>query len=173
MNWFGIRDYEYENITLSNDVTSEGGDHSMKLDYVKGKDSPAYAHYPCVGSDVECKAIQLDLKGDGVATIYVNLYLYANNNVLYQYRATLNTFSNSWQRVTLGLGTTVFVAQTSGAAALTRTSLRQLQKITFGCAGGSGNTTSSIYVDNIKLVLKNPDTNDEYNFGDKFIAPIA
>ena len=169
-NWFCTKGYDYENITLSDEVTPEGGSHSMKLDYVKGANSPAYALYPTVGSDVEVKALQVDLKGDGAATIYINFYLY-DNNTTHQYRATLTKFSSSWNRVTLGIGNTVFVPQ-DGGQALARMSLLKLQKITFGVYANGNGETSSILVDNMKFVVNKTET-EEYAYGTNLITPIA
>ena len=173
--WFSTKGFEYENITLSNEVSSEGGTHSMKLDYKRGSDSPAYAHYPTFGSDVECKAISVDLKGDGVATIYINLYIYANNDTTHQYRCTLTAFADSWNRCQIGLGVDNFVALTGSAPALGKVSLQNIQKITFGVAGGSGGEISSIYVDNIHFDLNDPtkDPVEEYKYGVKRITPIV
>ena len=171
--WFATKGFDYESITLSNEVTTEGGTHSLKLDYKKGSDSPAYAHYPTFGSDAICKAISLDLKGDGVATIYINIYIRANNNTVHQYRCTLSAFANSWNRCVIGLGVDNFVAQPNSAPALGQNSLQNIQKITFGVAGGSGGETSSIYVDNIHFDLKKPGTNEDYKYGVKTITPIA
>ena len=174
-HWFGIRDYEYENITLSNDVSSEGGSHSMQLDYVKGSDSPAYAIFPTIKEGTRCKAIQLDIKGDGVATIYVNLYINAGNDTYNQYRATISDKFNTWTRYVIGIGSSNF-AQQNTKVYLNDTALVNLQKITFGMSGGGGGTTSSIYVDNIKFAVNNPEgtsENPEYTFGFKKVTALV
>ena len=170
--WFELSERGFENIELSNDVSSEGGAHSMKLDFVKGAESPSYATYPTLGNDVECKAIILDLKGDGACTVYVNFYIRAGNNTLHQYRATLTNVAASWNRYTIGFGTDNFNALTGGPA-LGKVSLQNIQRLTFGVAGGSGGEASAIYVDNIKFGLIDPNTSQEYKYGVNRVAAIA
>jgi hypothetical protein len=136
----------------------------MKLDYMKGGDSPAYALYPTLGSNVESKAIILDIKADDAATIYINFYIRAGNNTLHQYRTTLTSVSSTWTRYTIGFGTDNFTAL-NGGPALGKTSLQNIQRLTFGIAGSSGGAISSIYVDNIKFGLNDPTTNQEYKYG--------
>ena len=162
--WFVLSERGYENIELSSEVSSEGNAHSMKLDYKKGGDSPAYAVYPTIASDVESKAIILDIKADDVATVYINFYIRAGNNTLHQYRTTLTSVSSTWTRYTIGFGTDNFTAL-NGGPALGKTSLQNIQRLTFGIAGSSGGAISSIYVDNIKFGLNDPTTNQEYKYG--------
>ena len=164
MKWFALSERGYENIALSNDVSAQGETHSMKLDYKKGGDSPAYALYPTIGSDSESKAVILDIKGDGVATIYVNFYIRAGNNTLHQYRATIAAAPATWTRYTIGFGTDNFNAMTGGPA-LGKTSLQNIQRLTFGVAGGSGGDISSVYIDNLKFGLNDPTTGNEYKYG--------
>lgn len=146
-HWFGLNKLEYEKISLSNDVSSEGGSHSMKLDY-KGSSSPSYAMYPSFGSDVTAKALQFDIKGDGVATIYINLYIKSGSSTK-QYRHTINGVANSWNRYLIGLDKTLFSPLTSTDPALNIDSIKSIQRITFGVVGGSGEAVSSVYIDNI------------------------
>ena len=163
-SWFVLSERGYENIELSSEVSSEGDTHSMKLDYKKGGDSPSYAIYPTIGSDVESKAIILDIKADDVATVYINFYIRAGNNTLHQYRTTLTNVSSTWTRYTIGFSTDNFTALNAGPA-LGKTSLQNIQRLTFGIVGSSGGEISSIYVDNIKFGLMDPTTNQEYRYG--------
>ena len=146
-HWMPLNGLEYEHIELSDEVSSQGGSHSMKLDY-KGITSPSYATYPTFGNDVKAKALQFDFKGDGVATLYINLYV-RSGTTLKQYRHTINSLSNVWNHYVIGLDKTLFAPLTSGDSALTIDSIRSIQRITFGIVGTSSNV-SSIYVDNIK-----------------------
>ena len=151
-NWFGLNGLDYENYELSDDVSSSGGTHSMKLDY-KGSSSPSYATYPTVGSDVESKAISLDIKGDGVATVYINFYLRVNSTTIHQYRHTISNVTSGWNHYVIGFGTSLWTAMTSGAGALGKTSMQSLHRLTFGVTGGSGAEVKSIYIDNINFEL--------------------
>lgn len=145
--WMGLNGLDYEKISLSSDVSSQGGSHSMKLDY-KGATSPSYAIYPAFGSDVQAKALQFDIKGDDVATIYINLYVRAGTS-LKQYRHTITNPSSAWTRYVVGLDKTLFVPLVSTDPALNINSIVDVQRITFGIVGTSGSNLSSIYVDNL------------------------
>ena len=163
--WFGMKHYEYEKLTLSDDVSSEGKEHSMKLDY-KGYNSPGYAHYPTIGSDVLCKAISLDIKGDGLATIYVNLYIKTGSTTRL-YRHTITNAATGWNRYVIGFASSNFSQIEGGTQAIGDKAIQNLAKLTFGIVNNSGTEVSSIYVDNI-LFLNNGVTFDTHT-----ITPIA
>ena len=148
--WLGLNDLEYENYTLSDDVSSEGGEHSMKLDF-KDTNSPSYAHYPVVGDTVEATGISLDIKGDPRATIYINFYIRIGST-LHHYTCTLTGTSSTWKRYDLGIGDLNFVKMTTNAPALNYISLQNLERFTFGVTKNSDlDEVASIYVDNIRL----------------------
>lgn len=163
--WFGIsKDHlEYEHIELSNDVSSEGGTHSMKLDY-KGSTSPSYAVYPTIGSDSESRCLSVDIKGDGIATVYLNIYLRGGNNTLVQYRYIINKAANGWNRYVIGFSDEIWTNMTNSQSIGTK-SLQMIQRFTFGVAGGSGESVASIYVDNLKFCY-NP------GFGVNTVTPL-
>lgn len=153
-HWLGLNKLDYEKVTLSDDVSSEGGSHSMKLDY-KGYSSPSYAHYPAVGSDVESRSIIVDIKGDGKATIYLNLYVNVGSS-LKQYRYTIMTAESGWNRYVIGLGTSNFVPiDDPKAPSIGKTTMQNLQRLTFGIVNNSSQEVSSIYIDNLKFDYAN------------------
>lgn len=162
--WLGINGYDYENITLSNDVSSEGGNHSMKLDY-KGQTSPSYARYPSVGKDVKARAIILDIKGDGSATMYINFYI-TKGSTLVQFRCTLANVAAGWHRYTIGLGSANF-ANLTNSDVMNDTSVQNIQRLTFGLVGNN-TEVSSVYVDNIKF-----DSTSTISFSTKNITALA
>ena len=164
-HWFGLNKHDYEHLELSNEVSSEGGSHSMKLDY-KGANSPSYATYPTVGSDVTCKAISIDIKGDGVATIYLNFYIRAGST-LHQYRHTISNPATGWNRYVIGFGTANFQALTSGAQALGQSSMQNLARLTFGIVNNASNDLSSIYVDNVRFLL------NDVAYGTKTVTALS
>ena len=73
--WSYGRDYEYCNLNLSNEVSSEGGVHSMEANYRMNSESVSYVITPAFNSDVTGKALLLSMKGDNLATVYINIYL--------------------------------------------------------------------------------------------------
>lgn len=155
-NWFGLKGFDYENISLSDEVSSSGGSHSMKLDYKTNGDSPSYAIYPTFSDDVTAKAIQFDIMSPRTATIYLNFYI-RNGSNYYQYRHTIHTSSTSWTRYIVGFSDSYFDRTVSGNSPLLNVnSIRSLHHLTFGMTSYSGSGVSSIYVDNI---LFNSDVN--------------
>ena len=175
IHWLGLNKYEYENSTLSNEVSSEGGEHSMKLDYKQGHDtsynvypSPSYATYPSVGDDVECRSIQLDIKGDNKANFIINLYT-KNGTTFHQYRFIIPNVSNTWTRYVIGFGDDNWTRLTSGAPSLGKKSMQSLQRLTFGISKDATSTAvSSVYVDNVKFSF-----NDGYDEYSSTIIPAA
>jgi len=146
--WIGLNGHDYEKVTLSNDVSSQGGSHSLQLDY-KGYNSPSYAIFPAFGSDVKAKAIQFDLKGDGVATVYINFYIRSGSSFI-QYRRTLTNVEASWNRYLIGFDSTLFSpVDNAQAGAMNLNSMPLVQRITFGIVNNNGTSISSIYLDNM------------------------
>ena len=150
--WYCEGGYEYENIELSNDVSTEGGSHSMKLDY-KWQNSPKYAHYPNMGNDVECKALVVDIKGDDVCTMYINLYFPTSSGTLNQYRYTLNHPASGWNRYVIGLGKENWKGVGIADPTFKTTSMQQLYMVTFGVKNDASTNLSSVYVDNLHFEL--------------------
>lgn len=153
-HWLGLNKLDYEKITLSDEVSSEGGDHSMKLDY-KGASSPSYAHYPAIGSDVESRSIIVDIKGDGKATIYINLYINVGSS-LKQYRYTIMTAAEGWNRYIIGFSSANFVpVDDPKAPSIGKTTMQNIQRLTFGVVNSSVKEVSSIFIDNLKFDYNN------------------
>lgn len=144
--WFGTKGYDYENVHLSNNVSSEGGSHSMQLDY-NGYVSPSYATYPVFGDDVTAKALVLDICGDNKATMYINFYIKSGTSAI-QYRYTITLLESGWHRYAIGFSLFAVVEGTGGS--LTTQSFLSLQKMTFGLVDNDGGSVSSVYIDNVK-----------------------
>ena len=143
--WFKQSNLDYENIALSDEVSSEGGNHSVKLDY-KGSTSVSYVSYPLVGRDVQCKAISLDVKGDNVCALYINLYV-RNGDSIVQHRYIINNPTTDWTRYVIGFN------NFNGSPGLGAKSLQDLQRISFGIVNTASSELSSINIDNIELHL--------------------
>ena len=165
LRWFGMNHHDYENLYLSNEVSSEGDSHSMKLDY-KGAVSPGYAHYPTIGSDVLCKAISFDMKGDDLATVYINFYIKSGSTTRL-YRHTITKPASSWNRYVVGFSSTNFNQIEGSTQALGDKAIQNLQRLSIGIVDNSGTEVSSIYIDNIAFV------NNGVAFSTKTITPIA
>ena len=154
--WYPEGGLEFENIELSNDVSTEGGSHSMKLDY-KGANSPKYAHYPNMGNNVECKALVVDIKGDGVCTMYINLYFPTSSGDLNQYRYTLINPAAGWNRYVIGLGKVNWKGVNVADPTFKSSSMQSLYMLTFGVKNDYSNSLSSVYIDNLCFALNGVD----------------
>ena len=168
-HWFGLNGLDFEKYELSDDVSSEGGTGSVKLDY-KNSSSPSYATYPTISSDVKAKALLVDIKGDGIATIYINFYVRSGTNLL-QYRHTITNPDNSWNTYTIGFGEVNFTKISSGGGLLNESSMQSLQRLSFGIVKNSDvDVVSSIYVDNIRF---DSGSVSGVNYSTKTSSPIA
>ena len=168
-HWFGLNGLDFEKYELSDDVSSEGGTGSVKLDY-KNSSSPSYATYPTISSDVKAKALLVDIKGDGIATIYINFYVRSGTNLL-QYRHTITNPDSSWNTYTIGFGEVNFTKISSGGGLLNESSMQSLQRLSFGIVKNSDvDVVSSIYVDNIRF---DSGSVSGVNYSTKTISPIA
>ena len=147
--WTNGRGFEYENVELSDDVSSEGGNHSLKLQYKTKSDSPAYFMAPALTDDVKGRGIKVNLKADLPATVYFNIYLTINSNTL-QFRATINSVSNVWTEYVIGFDSFSIVSSSSGTK-VNANNLIYISKISFGMVynGGASAQLSYVYVDNL------------------------
>ena len=151
--WQNGKSYEYQKKTLSSVVSSEGGNHSMAMQFKTKNESPSYAIAPVISSDVTAKGIKFSIKGEKSAEVFLNFYLRINGSVV-QYRATVVASSN-WVEYSLGFGDNNFklIAGGSAGRSLTTKDLVSVYQITFGMvySGGEESELANIYVDNIKF----------------------
>ena len=141
--WSGINGLDFESVSLDNDVSSEGGNHSMKLAF-KGQQSPSYATFPTFATSAKGKGFAVDLKTSKSATIYINFYL-KNGSSLIQYRYTIFNSPNVWTRYEIGFAKLTCISSTSQT--MGKDDLPKIQRITFG-AVENGNEDSSLNIDN-------------------------
>ena len=150
-NWNNGRTYDYQLMALSDEVSSEGGNHSIDMQYQSNSESVSYYIAPGFGSDVAGKALRVSIKGDDLVTIYINIYLTISGNNL-QYRATLSSVSSQWAEYSLGFNN--FSEVTSfPSRSLTSKDLVNITRITFGAvkSGDTEPTLRHFYVDNLKF----------------------
>jgi len=147
--WTNVLDQSYGKPELSDDVSSSGGNSSMKIPYKGNNASPKVVTDTTVSSACKGKAIVLDLKGDGKATVYINIYLTVGS-VTYQYRYTLSSVVDSWNRYSIGFNNFSLQDYSSGTT-LSSTNLKYVTKITFGVVNYKDSLDSAIYVDNLEF----------------------
>ena len=151
-NWNNGRDYDYQLMALSNDVSSEGGNHSIQMQYKTNSDSISYYIAPGMSPDVEARGMRLSLKGDDKVTVYVNIYLTIQTSTL-QYRATLSNVSSDWTEYSIGFSNFVRVDTTDDTRSLTIKDMPYVTRVSFGAvrSGDSQANLSYFYADNIKF----------------------
>lgn len=149
--WNYGREYDYNLVELSNEVNSEGGNHSMKMQYKTKKESPAYFIAPTVDEGAQCTGIRLMLKGDDHATIYINVYLTVGSSDL-QFRYTIYSASSQWTEYMIGFSNFELISGPSGNT-LKKTNLYQTSKISIGMTynNASSEELSYVYVDNMRF----------------------
>ena len=144
----GEKNFEYENVSLSTE-TASGSGQSVEMRYKGNSDSVAYALNTVIDESVSANAVKLLMKGDGKATVYINIYMvYAG--VSYKFRATITAASSEWTVYTIGFDNFVKIEGT-GSIVLSRRMVKNITKITFGIVNSADSEISSIYLD--KLVL--------------------
>ena len=140
-------DKEYNSLTLSDDVSSKGGSKSMKMHY-KGYDSVSYVRITQFANAVEARGASLDIKGDGKATIYLNLNWRVGTTV-YKMRYTITDIPTTWTHYEIGF--TNFKDVGGSNKTLILSDAKDIESISFGIVN-SDYSASDIYVDNIRFL---------------------
>ena len=142
-NWsYGV-DRAYNSISLSDEKSSQGGNKSLKMHY-KGGDSVAYQRVTPFASTVNAKAMTIDIKGDGKATVFLNLN-WRNGNTLLKMRYTISDIPTTWTRYELG--TSVFKDINGGTYVMLEKNVKEIESISIGIVNNG--PESDIYIDNI------------------------
>lgn len=148
-SWSYGSEKSYNSISISNDVSSQGGNQSIKMHY-QGADSVSYVRNTVFANTVIAKGVCLDIKGDGKATVYLNLN-WRSGTTLYKMRFTLENLSTSWTHYEIGF--TNFKDVNGSNKSLSQNTAKEIESISFGIVN-KDYSGSDIYVDNIRF-LKN------------------
>ena len=136
----------YSEIALSDEVSSQGGNNSIRMKY-KGSDSVSYVRLTQFAKTITAKGISLDIKGDGKAKVYVNLNWRSGTNV-FKMRYMINGAPAEWTHYEIGLN---FFKDSGGTRKmLSSSTVKEIESISFGIVNVD-NTESYIYVDNIRM----------------------
>ena len=155
--WSYGSEREYNLFSLDNEVSSQGGTHSIKMHY-KGSESVSYVRSTVFSKTVLAKGISLDIKGDDKATVYLNLNLRIGSTVYkmrycYSKAATvtdrLKSVPSTWTHYEFGFD--LFKDVNNTPRKLSQNDAKNIESISFGIVNDDG-TESDIYVDNIKLI---------------------
>ena len=139
---------DYNSMELSNEVSSSGGAHSIKMHY-KGYNSVSYGRKTQFAKTVLAKGVCLDIKGDGKATVYLNLN-WRSGTKLFKMRFAITELPTTWTHYELGFSLFKDVEGTSKSIA--QANAKEIESISFGIVTPNNNTESDIYVDNIRLL---------------------
>ena len=143
---------DYNNIALSDEVSSQGDSKSIKMHY-KGADSVSYVRATQFARTITAKGVCLDIKGDSKATVYVNLNWRVSSTSLLKMRFTIRVMNSVWMHYEIGFE--LFKDINGSQNIIASNDAKNIESISFGIVNGDG-TESDIYVDNIRL-LKNID----------------
>ena len=150
--WSYGNEKDYNLVALSNDVSSQGGSHSIQMHY-KGADSVSYARATQFAKSVTAKGVAIDIKGDSKATVYLNLNWRVSSSSVLKMRYALHMMNSVWMHYELGFE--LFADINGSQNVLASADAKNIESISFGIVNTDG-TESDIYVDNIRL-LKNID----------------
>jgi hypothetical protein len=151
---YGNTNEANNNLELGDDVSSkEGGNHSLKMNY-KSYSSVSYALPTTIDASLSTtmkpKGVVVDLKGDGKATVYLNLYLLINGSVMLVRKAIASTaLLTGWARYAIGFDK-FNDAGTSTNAVVTAQNIVSIYQITFGIVNADY-SASAIYMDNLRF----------------------
>jgi len=138
-------------LQLSNEVSPSGQTHSLLMNYM-GSTSVNYAMPTtmdaAIGDVMKPRGLILDIKGDGKATVYLNIYMMVGTSMS-QVRKNILYPSTSWTRYAVGFDQFVDYQNPSGAS-VTASTVNYVYKIGFGIVNSDG-TQSMIYIDNVQL----------------------
>ena len=157
--WSYGKDFEYQLMELSNEVSSEGGDKSAKMQFKSHDNSPSYGMAPAVSKDVRSRAVRFHLKSDVPATIYFNIYLKIGSTTQ-QYRATIEAAPQVWTEYEIGFSIETIdgvknfeVVSGVNTRSLLASDMPLIQKVTFGAvySGDASATLYNFYVDNFEF----------------------
>jgi hypothetical protein len=101
-----------------------------------------------IGEVMKPKGIVLDIKGDGKATVYLNIYMLIGSSIS-QVRKNILYPSTAWTKYEIGFDQFVDY-QNPSSASVTASTVNYVYKITFGIVN-SDSSQSVIYVDNLRL----------------------
>jgi hypothetical protein len=145
--WSYLKSFDYNEMTLSNDVSSIGGTKSNRMKY-QGADSVSYSRVTQFVRGITAKGFSIDIKGDGKATVYLNLN-WRSGSTLYKMRYTLLNVAASWTHYEIGFskfkdinGTTKQITQNFAGG---------IESVSFGIVN-SDKSQSYIYIDNVRLL---------------------
>ena len=146
--WNDGTDADYQLRELSQNVSSQGGSHSMSLKYQTNSDSPSYYITPTLDNTVVTKGFRISLNASKTATVYINFFVTQGGSEI-KYRATINSVNTSWTEYAIGFNN--LTNESGGTTKMTSNVLQYITKISIGMAfwdSSNEKVEDYIYVDN-------------------------
>ena len=142
--WCDGNNVAYLKKEVSDNVSSEGGNKSVALQYKTQSSSPSYYIAPAFDQDVKGRVLRISMVSDIPATVYVNLY-----HPSAQYRATIESINTEWTEYVIGLNN--FYKVGTAENGLTMNDIISITKISIGIVywHGDGYVLKNLYVDNL------------------------
>ena len=153
-NWQYATSHEANSMTPSSERFSEevNGAKTLKMGY-KGSTSVSYERATPLSSSVEARGFCIDIKTDGLATIYINMN-WRNGGTLMKMRRTIrpNEYGNvaGWFHCEIGWNNFTYVNDPSSATHIRLATTQYIETMSFGITNTTG-AESFIYIDNLKL----------------------
>lgn len=147
--WSYLTERDYNEMALATDVSSIGGSKSLRMHY-KGYESISYSRATQFANTITAKGFSIDVKGDGKATVYLNLN-WRSGTTLMKMRFTLSNLPTVWTHYEIGFE--LFKDVNGGSKTISANYAKNIESVSFGIVN-SDYSSSDIYVDNLRL-LKN------------------
>ena len=140
---------DYNEMALATDVSSIGGAKSLRMHY-KSYESVSYSRATQFANTITAKGFSIDIKGDGKATVYLNLN-WRSGTTLMKMRVTLSNLPTTWTHYEIGFE--LFKDVNGSSKTISANYAKNIESVSFGIVNNDY-TSSDIYVDNLRL-LKN------------------
>lgn len=150
--WSDGKTYSYQHKELSDDVSSQGGNKSLKLKYLTRDNSPSYQIIPAIGFDDDVKTFRFDVRSELSATVYMNFYVRGTvGGTETQYRATLTEVSDKWTTYIIGYAN--ITDPNNSESTFNKNYVPIISRITFGVTSfvTTDSQESYIYIDNLSF----------------------
>jgi hypothetical protein len=147
--WSYSTERDYNEMALATDVSSIGGSKSLRMHY-KGYESISYSRATQFANTITAKGFSIDVKGDGKATVYLNLN-WRSGTTLMKMRFTLSNLPTVWTHYEIGFE--LFKDVNGSSKTISANYAKNIESVSFGIVNNDY-SSSDIYVDNLRL-LKN------------------
>ena len=147
--WSYSTERDYNEMALATDVSSIGGSKSLRMHY-KGYESISYSRATQFANTITAKGFSIDVKGDGKATVYLNLN-WRSGTTLMKMRFTLSNLPTVWTHYEIGFE--LFKDVNGSSKTISANYAKNIESVSFGIVNNDY-SSSDIFVDNLRL-LKN------------------